>query len=90
MYFKQFSDAQDCYKELMKALDVAKVSTDKKMMIQKEAQRALDFFKKAKAVYNDPKAIEALTPKKIEVPKIPDRNKRYPAMANCVEFRYFK
>jgi hypothetical protein len=41
MYYKQFSDAQDCYKELMRSLDDAKVDVNKKLLIQKETQKTL-------------------------------------------------
>jgi hypothetical protein len=41
MFYKQFSDAQDCYKELMVSLDDAKIDVNKKLKIQKEAQKAL-------------------------------------------------
>ena len=45
MYFRQFSDAHATYKELMKALDVAKVDAKKKMQIQKETQQAMEYFR---------------------------------------------
>lgn len=54
MFYKQFSDARDTYKELMVSLDFAKIDTNKKLKIQKETQRALDAFNKAKDVRNDP------------------------------------
>ena len=41
MYYKQFSDAQDCYKEMLLALDDAKIDVTKKLKLQKEAQTAL-------------------------------------------------
>ena len=41
MYYKQFSDAQDCYKELLLSLDDAKIDVKKKLKIQKDAQTAL-------------------------------------------------
>ena len=41
MFYKQFSDAQDCYKELMKSLDDAKADVNKKLLIQKETQKTL-------------------------------------------------
>ena len=41
MFYKQFSDAQDCYKELLTSLDDAKVETAKKMKIQKETLKTL-------------------------------------------------
>ena len=41
MFYKQFSDAQDCYKELLTSLDDAKVDTNKKLKIQKETLKVL-------------------------------------------------
>lgn len=43
-YYKQFSDAQDCYKELLVSLDDAKIDVNKKLKLQKEAQKALVNF----------------------------------------------
>ena len=40
-YYKQFSDAQDCYKELLVSLDDAKLDVDKKLKLQKDAQKVL-------------------------------------------------
>ncbi len=54
MFYKQFSDARDAYKELLVSLDFAKIDTNKKLKIQKETQRALDTFNKVKEVKNDP------------------------------------
>ena len=55
MFFKQFVDARNVFKELLKALDKAKVDSNKKIKIQKDAQvifqlsiskfREMDFFK---------------------------------------------
>jgi hypothetical protein len=41
MFYKQYSDAQDCYKELLTSLDDAKVDTNKKLKIQKETLKVL-------------------------------------------------
>ena len=38
MFFKQFVDARNVFKELLKALDKAKVDSNKKIKIQKDAQ----------------------------------------------------
>jgi len=56
MFYKQFLDAKNCYKELMKSLDFAKIDTNKNLKIQKETQRALDAFQKVKVIQNDPNA----------------------------------
>ena len=55
MFFKQFVDARNVFKELLKALDKAKVDSNKKIKIQKDAQvifqlsiskfLEMDFFK---------------------------------------------
>lgn len=85
-FYKQFSDARDTYRSLLKSLDDAdKLDKAKKLKIQKEAQKMLEFFDKAKnGVYNDPNV-----PMKPEVnlPKIKDKNPKYPAIANCLHFR---
>ena len=47
MFFKQFVDARNAFKELLKALDKAKVDSNKKIKIQKDAQQTLKFFEKA-------------------------------------------
>jgi len=85
MYFRQFSDAHSAYKELMKALDIAKVDAKKKMAIQKETQQAMEYFRKAPSIYNDPN-IQIHAPK--ELPKISRRNPKYPAVSDAIEFRY--
>lgn len=87
MYYKQFSDAQVCYKELLQALDDAKLDINKKMKIQKETQRALDAFKKVKSVYNDPNVYIGV-PVQGEVPKLGEKNPRYPAITNNIEIRF--
>ena len=84
MYFRQFSDAHNTYKELMKALDVAKVDAQKKMKIQKETQQAMEYFRKAPSVYNDPNIPIYAPP---ELPKISGRNVKYPAVSDAVQFR---
>ena len=85
MFFKQFSTARDTYKELLKSLDIAKVDANKKAKLQKETQQALKFFEKAPSVYNDPNVVMKVKP---ELPKLPDKNKKYPAMSNAVMFKY--
>ena len=85
MYFRQFADAHSAYKELMKALDIAKVDAKKKMAIQKETQQAMEYFRKAPSIYNDPN-IQIHAPK--ELPKISRRNPKYPAVSDAIEFRY--
>ena len=85
MYYRQFSDAHDTYKELMKALDVAKVDSQKKMKIQKDTQQAMEYFRKAPSVYNDPN-VHIYPPQ--ELPKISGRNPKYPAMSDAIQFRY--
>ena len=86
-FYKQFSDARDTYRSLLKSLDDAdKLDKPKKLKIQKDAQKMLDFFDKAKnGVYNDPNV-----PMKPEVtlPKIKDKNPKYPAIANCLHFKW--
>ena len=85
MYFRQFSDAHDAYKQLIKALDVAKVDAKKKMLVQKEAQQAMEYFRKAPSIYNDPN-VPIYPPK--DLPKISGRNPKYPAVSDAIEFRY--
>lgn len=85
MLGKQFSDAQDTYKELIKSLDVAKCDSNKKLKIQNEAQKALIYFKKAPSVYNDRNV--AIYPQ-AQLPKIKDKNMKYPAMSSAVAFKY--
>ena len=85
MFFKQFSTARDTYKELLKSLDIAKVDATKKAKLQKETQQALKFFEKAPSVYNDPNVVIKAKP---ELPKLPDKNKKYPAMSNAIMFKY--
>ena len=51
MYFRQFSDAHATYKELMNALDVAKVDASKKMKIQIFYWRSGGVAKKSKIQY---------------------------------------
>lgn len=112
MFFKQFVDARNVFKELLKALDKAKVDSNKKIKIQKDAQvifiyesqnfvkwnslciiislifnfqQTLKFFEKAPSVYNDPNVImKPVT----DLPKLPDKNKKYPALSNAVLFKY--
>ena len=84
MYLHQFSDAHDSYKELINALDVAKIDRDKKMKIQKETQGAMEYFKKAKSIYNDPKI--AIYPP-ADLPKISGRNNKYPAVSDAIQFK---
>ena len=84
MYFRQFSDAHDRYKELMKALDVAKMDSAKKMKVQKETQQAMAYFQKAKSVYNDPN-ISIYKP--LELPKISGKNPKYPAVSDAIQFK---
>ena len=84
MYFRQYSDAHDTYKELMKALDVAKVDAQKKMKIQKETQQAMEYFRKAPSMYNDPN-IKIYASQ--ELPKISGRNPKYPAVSDAIQFR---
>ncbi len=84
-HFRQFSDARDTYKELIGALDGAKCEKDKKMRLQRDAQKMLDFFSKAPSVYNDPNV--ELRPA-LELPKVSERNPSYPALANCLHFRH--
>ena len=84
MYFRQFSDARDNYKDLIKALDVAKVDREKKMKIQNETQRSMEYFQKAKSVYNDPKVPINPPP---DLPKISGKNQKYPAVSDAIQFR---
>ena len=84
MLGKQFSDAQDTYKELLKALDVAKCESNKKLKIQNEALKAIAYFKKAPSVYNDRSVVIYPT---AQLPVIKDRNLKYPAMSNAVAFK---
>lgn len=84
MYFRQFSDAHDTYKELMNALDVAKVDAQKKMKIQKETQHAMEYFKKAPSIYNDP-AVKIYPPP--DLPKLSGRNAKYPAVSDSIEYK---
>jgi hypothetical protein len=46
-----------------------------------------DAFKKAKSVYNDPNVSMAPTPMG-EIPTIKDKNPKYPAISNNIEFRF--
>ena len=85
MFFKQFVDARNVFKELLKALDKAKVDSNKKIKIQKDAQQTLKFFEKAPSVYNDPNVV--MKPVS-DLPKLPDKNKKYPALSNAVLFKY--
>ena len=84
MYFRQFSDAHATYKELMKALDVAKVDSQKKMKIQKDTQQAMEYFRKAPSIYNDPNVHIYQPP---DLPKISGRNPKYPAVSDAIQFR---
>jgi len=84
-FFKQFIDARDTYKQLLKSLDVAKVDANKKLKIQKETQNAIKMFDKAPSVYNDPNVIMHV---QTDLPKLPDKNKKYPALSNAVCFQY--
>ena len=84
MYFRQFSDAHDTYKELMNALDVAKVDVQKKLKIQKETQQAMEYFRKAPSVYNDPN-VKIYPPP--DLPKISGRNPKYPAVSDAIQFK---
>ena len=84
MYLRQFSDAHSTYKELIKALDVAKIDHNKKMKIQNETQRAMEYFKKAKSVYNDPNVNVYQPP---DLPKISGKNTKYPAVSDAIQFR---
>jgi tetratricopeptide (TPR) repeat protein len=85
MYFKQFSDAQKVYKDLVKSLDNAKIDSTKKLKVQKDAQAALTYFQKAPSVYNDPNVVMK---DQLDLPKIPDKNKKYPALSHAVCFKY--
>ena len=84
-FFKQFIDARDTYKLLLKSLDIAKVDENKKLNIQKNAQAALKHFDRAPSVYNDPNMIMK---EQTNLPKLPDKNKKYPAISNAVCFKY--
>ena len=84
MFCKQFADAQDTYKQLLKSLDVAKADSNKKLKIQNEAQKAIAYFKKAPSVYNDQNI--QIYPV-AQLPKLNDRNMKYPAMSNAVAFK---
>ena len=55
------------------------------MRLQRDAQKMLEFFSKAPSVYNDPNVQLRPIP---ELPKLTDRNPRYPAIANCLNFRH--
>ncbi len=85
MFFRQFEDARGVYQDLVKSLDKAKVDANKKLKVQKDAQAALNYFKKAASVYNDPNVV--IRPAS-ELPKLPDKNKLYPALSNAVRFKY--
>lgn len=85
MFFKQFESAHECYKQLLKSLDVAKADQAKKLKVQKDAQQALAYFKKAPSIYNDPNV--PMKPE-LELPKLPDKNKKYPAISNAITFKY--
>ena len=45
----------------------------------------LNFYEKAPSVYDNPK-IEMYP--SVERPQLEDRNPKYPAIANCIQFRY--
>ena len=84
-FFKQFIDARDTYKLLLKSLDNAKVDANKKQTIQKNAQAALKHFDRAPSVYNDPNMVMK---EEANLPKLTDKNKKYPALSNAVCFKY--
>ena len=84
-FFKQFIDARDTYKQLLKSLDVAKVETNKKQTIQKNTQAALKHFERIPSVYNDPNVV---IKEESNLPKLPDKNKKYPALSNAILFKY--
>ena len=84
-YYKQHDSARTAFRELLKSLDNAKVDSKKKLKIQKDAQRMLEFYDKAKAVYNDPKVV--MKPP-LELPKIEDKNRKFPAIADCLTFKH--
>lgn len=85
VFYKQHDSARETFQQLVKSLDVAKADTQKKLKIQREAQSMLEFYNKAKSVYNDPNVV--IKPP-LEVPKITDKNAKYPAIANCLNFKY--
>ena len=84
-FFKQFKDSQLTYQQLLKSLDKAKVDPNKKQKIQKDCQAALRHFDKALSVYNDPNVLMKV---QLDLPKITDKNKKYPALSNAVCFKY--
>ncbi len=85
VFFKQFIDAREAYKQLLKSLDKAKVDAAKKLKIQKDAQATLKHFERAPSVYNDPNMVMKV---QLDLPKLPDKNKKYPALSNAVCFKY--
>ena len=87
MFFKQFYDAKETFQELLKALDAAdKLDRDKKIAVQKDAQRMLDFLNNnKKGVYND---VGVVMKQPADLPKLTDKNAKYPAIANCLNFRH--
>lgn len=58
-FFKQFLDARDAYKQLLKSLDYAKVDAAKKIKIQKDCQTALKHFDKGHTKMRKP--LQAIT-----------------------------
>ena len=56
---------------------MAKLDANKKLKMQKETQNALKWFEKAPSVYNDPNVIMK---EQTDLPKLPDKNKKYPAL----------
>ena len=87
IFFKQYLDARDTYKALLTSLDHAKVDPKKKIQIQKDAQATLKHFERAPSVYNDPNVIMKV---QTDLPKLTDKNKKYPALSNAVCFKYEK
>lgn len=85
MFYKQMCDAQETCKALIKSLDHAKLDPNKKLKLQRETQQTLNYFNKMPSVYNDLKV--EMRPK-ADIPNIGDRNSLYPALANCISFKY--
>ena len=67
-----------------KKSDQSLVVSNKKLKIQNEAQKALIYFKKAPSVYNDRNVV--IYPE-AQLPKIKDKNMKYPAMSSAVAFK---
>ena len=87
MLFRQFSDAYDCYKELLVALDFAKINREKKLMLYNETKRAMEhlcIICMGTSIYNDPNVSIYPPP---DLPKISVINPKYPAVSDAIDFK---